>query len=286
MAEKIEVITSDEVVHDLDTCVVHGVDGIAGMLVVPSKRGENLVVPGSHGELHIPAKKHNPANVVLQLWVRGVNPDGTIPADGDARRVFVGNLRALVAMFTVDEQVILRHTLSDGSAREIVGEVTDTIEPDITGWGRWSLGQFAVALTCAHPFWADVDEVTSTVDAGSPAALTEFEGATAPMEDLLIELGPQSNPRLEQPSTGIFVKVNRVIEAGQTITVDTSTWEVYGSPGVAGGLYEDLEYGGRGTARWFALSPEPGGTPVVELTNSDGSGGQVVITGKRKYKIG
>ena len=286
MTEKIEVITSDEVVHDIDTCVVWGVDGPNGMLTVPAKRGSNLVVPGTHGELHIPAKKYGAANLVLQMWVRGVNPDGTIPADGDARRVFVENLRELVAIFTVDEQVTLRHTLSDGSAREITGEVTDVIEPDITGWGRWSLGRFAVGLNCAHPFWSDPDPVQSFAASGAPTLLTEFAGMTAPVEDLLITFGPQSNPRLEQPSTGIWVRINRVIEPGQTITIDTSTWEVYGTGGVAGGLYEDLEYGGRGTTRWFALSPEPSGAPIVELTETSGGGGTVTITGKRKYKIG
>lgn len=292
--ERISVVRGDDVEVDLDTCTVTGVEGINGMVVVPAKRGTNLVVPGLHGELHIPAKKYNAANLVLPLWVRGINPDGSIPGGTDmgARLGFLENLRTLINLFTVDEQVTLRHTLSDGTAREIVGEVTDVIEPDVTGRGRYSLGKLAVALNCASPFWADLEPVSETVTTGGPTTLTAFAGADAVMEDLLIEFGPSSNPRLEQEtfvqqqSSPLFVQVNRVIPSGQKITVDTTEWRVFGTSLVSSGLYEDLDYGGRGTTRWFALRPEPGGgTPIVELTSTAGSG-TATITGKRKYRIG
>jgi len=282
----IELITADGVAHDLDECVAWSVDGIAGMLAVPEKRGRDLVIPQAHGELHLPGKKYAATNVVLRPWVRGVNPDGTIPEAGDGRLVFHRNLRTLLTWFTVDEQVALRLTLEDGTARQIVGEVIDAIAPDVDGRGRDTVGRLSVALRCASPFWTDVDPVSQVVAAGAPVVLTEFAGATAPMEDLLLVFGPQNNPRLAQPSTEIFVQLNRVITAGQTITVDTQLWQVFGSAGVAGGIYEDLAYGGRGTSRWFALRPEPGGgTPVVELTTTSGAGGSVTVTGRRKYKI-
>lgn len=289
MTATISVITSDDVEYNLDHCVYQGVEGITGMMKVAAKRGGNLVVPGSHGELHIPAKRYGAAALVLPMWVRGVNANGTLPSatDAGARLQFHRNLRELVGMFTADDQITLRHTLTDGTAREIRGEVMgDPIEPDIQGAGRYTLGQFAVALTCADPFWADLDPSEDVATSDGPYTLGQFAGASAPMEDLLITFSPQNNPRFQQASTGIFVKVNRVIGPGQTITVDTSTWQVYGTGGVAGGLYEDLEYGGRGTSRWFALKPEPGGgAPVVSLTNTGGSG-TATVTGKRKHKIG
>jgi hypothetical protein len=294
MTDRIEVITADGVAHDLDECVTRGVDGVAGLVRIAAKRGSNLVVPGEHGERHIPGKRYGAANVVLPLWVRGVLPDGSPPGGDDigARLAFHANLRTLAGWFVVDEQVTIRHTLTDGTAREITGEVTDAIEPTVTGAGRHTIGQLTVALNCADPFWSDIAAVTATVDAGAPVELVEFAGASAPMEDLQLVFGPQSNPRLAQPTTGVFVTVARVISTGQTITVETGPfagrpgWEVYGSPGVGPGLYEDLSYGGRGTSRWFALRPNPGGrAPVVELTNTSGGGGQVTITGRRRYKI-
>jgi hypothetical protein len=48
---------------------------------------------------------------------------GTIPGGGDpeARLLFLQNLRTLIGLFMTDERLTLRHTLSDGTAREIVG---------------------------------------------------------------------------------------------------------------------------------------------------------------------
>lgn len=295
MTALIELITADGTAHDLDALCVRGVDDPSGMFVVPAKRGNNLVIPGSHGELHLAGKRYGASNLVLKVWVRGVNADGTIPADGTASRlVFHDNLRTLLGLFTVDEQVTLRHTLSDGTAREITGEVLDAIEPDISdphGTGRYALGRFAVALACPRPFWTDLDSVTATVSSAlSSVTLTEFAGTTAQIEDLMIVFGPQSNPRLEQTSTGVWVAVDRVITSGQTVVIETGPlddlpgWRVYGTGGVAAGLYEDMRYGGPGTARWFALKPEPGGgAPVVSLTETGIGSGSVSITGKRTY---
>lgn len=294
MTEKIEVVvapgTAYEQTHELDQLVARGVEGAGGLMAVPERRGGNMVVPGSHGELHVVGKKYGANTLVMPLWVRGVNPDGTVPNPGDsaARLLFHDNLRTLTGLFTEGEQIVVRHTLTDGSAREIRGEVTDRVDPEMSGAGRWTLGRLSVAVNCADPFWADIDPVTATRTLANDAtsALTEFAGASAPMEDLLVTFSPQSNPRLTQPYTDIFVQVGRVITAGQTVTVDTAQWQVYGTGGAAAGLYEDLEYGGRGTTRFFALTPEPGGAaPVVRLNHTGGGTGQVAVTGKRKYKI-
>lgn len=287
MTDSIELITADGVAHDLDTCIDRGIDDVSGMFSVPSKRGGNLVVPGEHGELHVVSKKYSANVLVLTLWIRGVLPDGSLPTEESGQTQFVLNMRQLLAWFVVDELVTLRHTV-DGEARQIVGEVIDDIPPELDGYGRYRSGKFKVALRCASPFWEDVEPVEQTVTlaTGGTATLTEFAGATAPVEDLLVVFEQQNNPRLMQDSSGVFVALDRVITSGQTITVDTTAFEVYGSVGVAGGLYEDLSYGGRGTSRWFALMPEPGGgAPIVRLLHTGGGSRSVTVTGKRKYKI-
>jgi hypothetical protein len=285
VTELLEVITADDVAHDLDECIRRGTSDLSGIFSTPDKRGRNLVVAGEHGELHVVSKKYTSNVIVLTLWVRGANPDGSLPEEGQEQ--FVENLRELTSWFTVDELVTLRYTI-DGDAREIVGEVIASIEPKLDGFGRYRSASIKIALNCASPFWADVEpsEQTITLSTNATATLTEFAGATAPMEDLLVVFEQQNNPRLMQDSSGVFVALDRVITSGQTITVDTSAFEVYGSVGVAGGLYEDLSYGGRGTSRWFALMPEPGGgAPIVRLLHTGGGSRSVTVTGKRKYKI-
>jgi hypothetical protein len=217
MTQSIDVVTGDDVEHDLDAYCVTGVKDPSGMFSIPAKRGKDLVVPGVHGEVQLRNKRYQATNLVLKLWVRGVNPDGTIPADGTAGRLaFNRNLRALIELFAIEDRIRLRHTLSDGTVREIAGEVLDTIDPTVAGRGRDTLGQLNVALYCHYPFWRDLDPTTSTVSSATPTAtLGEFAGTSAQIEDLILTFGPQTNPRLEQPSTGVWVAMDRVIGVGQ-----------------------------------------------------------------------
>ncbi len=291
MTARVDVINGSGVVTNLDQLVQRGVESITGLMSVPEKRGGNLVVPGSHGELHIPGKKYGAANLVSQLWVRGINPDGTFPGADDATRLaFHANLRTLINLFTVDERITLRHTLSDGSQREIVGEVTDAIQPTVDSFGRYTNGTFAVALNCASPFWADLTAVSQSISSTGAATLTNFAGADTWMEDLTLTFGAsQSNPRLTQASTGLFVQVGKVIAAGQGTVVNTAAWTVTATGGLSStGLYEALSYGASPlTSRWFAMRPEPGGAaPILTLTQTGGGTGQVTIAGKRRYRIG
>jgi hypothetical protein len=286
MTLNISVVRGDDVEHDLDAYCATGVQDPGGMFSTPAKRGKDLIVPGVHGEVALRDKRYGAANLVLKLWVRGVNPDGTAPATDDAGRLaFHANLRALIELFAVEDQVRLRHRLSDGTVREIAGEVPAVIVRKLSGRGRWTLGQFNIALYCQYPFWRDLDLTTSVVSsATATSTLGEFAGTSAQIEDLVLTFGPQSNPRLEQPSTGVWVAMNRIIGGGQTLVVDTGNWLVYGTGGLSGGLYESLSYGGPGTTRWFALSPEPGGgAPIVSLTETGLGSGSVSVTGLRTY---
>jgi hypothetical protein len=172
---------------------------------------------------------------VLTLWVRGANPDGSLP-EGEGQEQFVENLRELTSWFTDDELVTLRYTVN-GDAREIIGEVITSIEPKPDGYGRYRSATVKIALNCAQPFWADVEPRVQTVTlaADEEATLTEFAGATAPMEDLLVVFAQQSNPRLMQESTSVFVALDRVVTSGQTITVCGCSPSCTASAGRCGG---------------------------------------------------
>lgn len=293
MTAKIEVLDPtalNPTPTNLDQLVAQGVDdGATGLMKVPGKRGSDIVIPQAHGALHVPNKMFDAGNVVLPLWVRGINPDGTLPGTGEddpVRVAFHQRARALCDLFA-PEQVAIRHTLADGTARQITGEVTDVLDWSVRGNGRNTLGQVTIGLKCADPFWADLDprSQTVTVTTGGTAQLGVFDGASAPMEDLLVTFGQSSNPRLEQTSSGIFVRVGKVIPSGGSITVDTAAWQVYGTaPAPTTGLYEALSYGGRGTAKWFALMPEPGG-PTVMFEHTGGGSRSATITGRRRYRI-
>lgn len=279
---------------NLDDLVAQGTEGAGGLHKVPAKRGANIDIPGRHGQLHVPTKRYQPATIVMPMWVRGVNPDGTVPSDDGARLAFHARLRALVGLFTVGELVTVRHTLTDATAREITGEVTDVLDFTLDGYGRDTIGNVGVALNCADPFWTDLADTntTFTLSTGQTTNLTTFANATAPMDDLSITFWPGSNPTLVQPSTGVYLGYSGVITAGRKLLVDTRSWTVTGTID-AGGTWNPtsaptqhivrITHGG-GVARLFSLTPQAP-QPVLQLTHTGGGSMTVTVTGKQRYLV-
>jgi len=280
---------------NIEDLLVQGIDDVtSGLHKVPAKRTSNVEIPGRHGNLWVPHKRYGPGSFVIPMWIRGVNEDGTLPADPVARTQFHQRARALVSLFTVGEQVTVRYIIPDGTYRELTAEVTDVLDFTITGYGRLTLGKVAIGLTAADPFWSDVTAVTSTatLTTGQTASLTEFSNASAPMDDLVVIFGPSSNPQVTQLSTGVFVAYNGIIGAGQMLVIDTSAWTVTGTL-TAGGSWQPssaplqhiarIRHGG-GVPRLFSLAPESP-APVIQLSQTGGGSATVTISGKQRYLL-
>jgi hypothetical protein len=270
------------------------VDDVSGLHKVPGKRTQNVEIPGRHGNLWVPHKRYAPASFVIPMWVRGVNPDGSVPSDPAARIAFYQRARALVDLFTIGEQVNLTYTLPDGTSRQLVAEVDDVLDFTVSGYGRYTLGKVSVGLTAADPFWSDTNPVTSTatLTTGQTTTLTEFGAASAPMDDLVVIFGASSNPTITQLSTGVFLGYNGVIATGQQLVVDTGAWTVSGAL-TAGGTWNPssaplqhiarIRHGG-GVPRLFSLAPEDP-APVIQLSHTGGSSATVTISGKQRYLL-
>jgi hypothetical protein len=228
------------------------------------------------------------------MWVRGVNPDGTIPSDPVARLQFHARLRALVQLFVEGELVTIQHVLTDGTARQIVAEVDTVLNFAISGAGRYTLGKVSVGLTASDPFWSDLGTTTATfsLTTGQSSTLTGFIAASAPMDDLTISFGPCSNPTLTQLSNGAFITYNGIIASGQHLVIDTAAWTVTGTVD-AGGTWNPssaptqhiarIQHGGGG-GRLFSLASQNGG-PVVQLVHTGGGSASVSVTGAQRYLV-
>lgn len=258
----------------LDTLAVM-LPSTTGLARAATRRGDNIAVPGRHGRVAVRRKPYEQGEIVLNLWVAGSLPDGTIPAGSTALRQFELRRDELLRAFhsdTVDVQV----TPDSGLTRRALCEVVDVM--DFTRIGMEPLAQVSVALTIPGAFWTELADQTHTASLANAGATTAtpFAGATAPMDELLITFGPGSNPELSQGAT--FLAYDGIIPAGQTLQVNTTTYKAY-----LNGVeidYSKLRHGG--APRLFEMYPaEP--APVLSLGHTGGGSMQVTVTGKRKY---
>lgn len=249
---------------------------LSGLLTAPGKRTDNVAVANRHGAVKTPRKRYEVNHIALPLWVHGCNPDGSIPTSQNAE--FYQNVDRLLRLFA-QHTIVLDHGLPDGSHRVLEVEVLDVL--DFTRRKAGPLGKVGVTLTAADPFWRDTSNSSGTVNSDGPAVTTTlaaFAGATAPSEELVLELpGPANNPKLA--SGDYFVTYEETIPDGQQVTIDTGAWTVTTSAGLATD-YSKLKHAGIG--HWFALQPTTGG-PTVTYEHSGTGLSIATITGRRRY---
>ena len=165
----------------------YNISTLTGRLTTPDLRTKNVELPGRHGTLRVRNKKFQEGLYTLTMWVKGALPDGSVPTQKIARRLFFENVDVLMQIFTRRTGLLnIQQVMSDGSVRQCFAEVLAVIDPESSAANP--LAKFNVAFSLANPFWQDLDEVTYVSPAGLPVSetltLSPFIGATAPMEDL------------------------------------------------------------------------------------------------------
>lgn len=250
---------------------------ISGIMSTPARRGENVTVPGRHGAIRNRNKRFDPGELVLPLWILGCEEDGSIPGGSTAAEEFFKRRDELLRLLYSDP-LILEYTRPDGLA--VQASVEMAADPvDFTRVAAQPIGKIAVALSVTGAFWSDSATVTQTVTgtSGVVQALTAFEGATAPMADLVLTFGPCNNPSLTAGNR--YVTYNEVISSGRQLVINTSNWTV--SPGTGSAWSPDprlVEFGPGPT--WFELSPT---AESVTFTHTGGGSATCSIAGHRKY---
>jgi hypothetical protein len=159
-------------------------------------------------------------------------------------------------------------------------EVLSTL--DFTRRYAEPLAKVNVAYELLGAFWEDAVAVSQEVTGatGVEVPLEAFDGATAPMSDLVITVfGPCNNPTFTHGQR--WVRYNGVVAAGRQLQIDTGSWIV--GPGT-GGLWQpsvrNVEQGRPGA--WFELDPATQPYSVT-FTHTTGSSATATISGRRKY---
>lgn len=287
-----ETLSVDGVV--LNT-LAKNVESLTGRLRVPQVRGSNPEVPGRHGSIFVRTKTYETGQIVLPMWVRGCDDDGAIPGGSSARREFYKRVDELIALFTRRDGLLdVRHTLPDASVRQALCEVTDVV--NLTSETPNPLGMVSVALDVPGVFWRDVSDVSHDTGVGvtvpNTLSLTNFAGATAPMDELSYRfVGPITNPKVEAYRNSIplgqpiWFQYGAVVPGGQSLIVDCAAWTLSGTGGLTPNMAALTH---AGASRWMVVQPGVQlAAPQVRLTGSSTTGAtQLVITGRRKFLTG
>jgi hypothetical protein len=266
---------------------------LSGRLTTPDLRTKNVEVPGRHGTLRVRNKKFQENIYTLTMWVKGSLPDGSVPTQKIARRLFYENVDNLMQIFTRRTGLLnIQQVMPDGSVRQCFGEVLATITPESSSSNP--LGKFNVAFTLPGVFWQDLEPVTYTSPAGLPVSeiltLDPFIGATAPMEDLQITVtGRVSQFKIQALENGspleidTWVQYNAPVSSTQSVTLDSSDWSISassGTPSIVNVVHSGSNF-------WLSLPPGwQNSAPQIAwtCTNPD-SQTKLSITGTRKYVV-
>lgn len=252
---------------------------ISGLMTVPERRGDNVVVPNRHGRIKTLGKRFDANELTLPLRVWGSEPDGSIPVDSDDRREFFKRRDELLQLLYADPMLI-QYTRPDGHTVQARGEVVDIL--DFTRRFAEPSAQVNVAIEIADAFWEDEDSVSQAVDGPTDTVvpLTAFVGATAPMSDLVITVfGPCNNPMFAHGDR--WVKYNGVVDAGRQLQLDIGSWIV--GPGTGSIWAPDIRNVDQGRpGPWFEIDPAT--VPYsVTFTHTTGISASSTISGRRKY---
>jgi hypothetical protein len=253
---------------------------ISGLMTVPARRGDNVVVPGRHGVVPNGVKMFEAGELVLPLWIVGADPvTGALPTVEQEREAFFTRRDELLRLLYADP-LVAAYTRPNGHTVRARVEVADVL--DFTRRYDEPLAKVSIALRTLDAFWEDADSVSQTVAGatGVVVPLTAFVGSTAPVSDLLITAtGPVNNPMWAHGDR--WVKYNGVISTGRQLVLNTETWQV--SPGTGSVWAPDprqVEFGK--PPNWLELNPAT--VPYsVTFTHTTGGSASSTIAGRRKY---
>lgn len=294
------VVVKNGTTYRLDT-LAYNISSRNGRLGTAGVRGAPVEVVGRDGSIYVPGRSRTEGLSVLSMWVHSTDVNGALVPGEDPYTTWKRNLDFLLWLFdtTAGQIEIREYTLPSSDAQlntasryvRMFCEVRQVILPTIKGR---VFGELAIQLVINSVYREDGALQTSTSVTGTGAvgtfSLAEFDGATAPMKDLVLCLdGPLTNPAYIDVATGHKVWLAATVPSGQQWTLNCSTLESR----VGAGLDFSTSSGTRKTSTtfatgcWlpnlFALTPAPGG-PSIQLTGSAASTTtRFRVQGRRKY---
>lgn len=262
--------------------LVREVELLDGLYAAPGSTGSNVEVPARHGTVWR-RKRAGEGSFVVNLWIAGANPDGTVPGGGSKRVGYERNLDELLRVLKpYHRPVRFWRTRDDGTTRECYGEVIARLEPAHL---HKALARLAVEVAVPGAFWqdaADVDQQLAVAASGSTVRFTAFAAATAPMATLRVRaVGRLDNPVLTSTDSGEWWRYDGGVAAGSDIEFDAARYIVTRQPTAYAGLAA-VRFSGDAM---LELPADPLGPQITVTATALDAGSALRLIGRRRYEL-
>jgi hypothetical protein len=274
-----------------------GVSTRTGRYSLPNKRGENLIIPGSSGEVWLPNKPFEAGVGVLMLWaVGGTTVGGKLtvnPSFTQKRIDLENNIATLMRLFTRSHRLsTIRGGQPDGTIRRAQVEWTEWTDPEVMAGGtraEWSIG-----YTIPKTWWEDENTLTQAATAGATLPktlnLTSFANMTGTIEDASFTVpGPITNPRITDSETGSWVQYTGTVPNGSFwyLDVAAATSKVGTTVGGASSVMANTTHAGGFKMLVIPNTYNLANTPQLVLSGSaGGTATNLSVTARRKWVNG
>lgn len=243
----------------------------------PGRRGTNSIVPYSDGGRFV-KKNYEQRTEILNMWVIPVDEYGNFPTNKSLRQQLEENVEYLKQIFCSSMGLLeYRKKMVNGTWRKASVEVTSVIEfqkPTETAIHK----VFSVELHFPDPFYYDEIETSQiiTPNAAIFSIIHNNKGTAMAKKMEIILSGGLVNPKISNEDLGIWVKINQAITVGNTVTINTETFDV--KDNARNSLIHTLTHAG--DPIWFILKP---GNNNLKITCDSIPNGAVTLKYKAPY---
>lgn len=230
------------------------------------RRGEDVLIPHSHGLVHV-EKYYNSRQLTFGIALNDTSAQA-LEATNDA-------LKKLLSPTTMQT---LSHTMESGAVRTIPAEVNSLFEPDRT---TGKLMKYVIVFDCPDPFFrlsTAIADNTTTINASPKAMTVTNPGGVTEYNPTIILTGPLTNPVITNSTNGFVLTYTGAISAGHTVTIGKLNGEYYATHSVSGSVIGNVTHSGG--AEFMRINT---GNNSLSITSSVTTTGTVKVTFYEPY---
>jgi hypothetical protein len=260
-----------------------------GLQSTPGIVGDDVPVVGLDGtldpyQLGEQRRPDGPGRIEFRLSMLGVNPyTGRVSSAYGSLQDYLDNCDEMIRLLHA-RPLTIDATRPDGTVRRAIGHLQPGQSLDFTrAVSSPAFGTYVAAIAIPSGRWTDTTDLTVgplSLATGATVDLSAFAAATAPCTDLVVTIGPCSNPRIEK-TDGYFAWA-ATIAGGRELRLRTAVGVIDAGTGAVWdpGYGAELDYSPG--PRMFEIDPAVDLAPT--FTHTGGGSASLTIVGPRHYR--